>query len=231
MQRQSPGLLIETSTERAIVGYVQDGIVLYKNELPFGLDNSKHLAPAVQTGLRTLGISFKEVAYVAVGIGPGSYTGIRVGAMLAKTLAFVSDIPLIGISTLNCFSSPVEGPFAVLIDAKISGVYAINGIKKDGQIRFLSDPQVLPLDKVDCVLTEKTVVITPRKKSVQEKLEAGYPGISWFEEYPDLNLMASQAEEKLLLGETAKEGMLELMYLRKTQAESEKEKSENLNDG
>jgi tRNA A37 threonylcarbamoyladenosine modification protein TsaB len=57
---------------------------------------------------------------IAVGIGPGSYTGIRVGAALAKTLAYGWNIPLLGFCSLKAFE-----PLPVLIDARMGGFYAL----------------------------------------------------------------------------------------------------------
>lgn len=224
MNVQFPSLLIETSTERAIIGFVKNGVVLYRNELPIGLNNSKYLAPAVEKGLQTLGLTMANVAYVAVGIGPGSYTGIRVGAMLAKTLAYAAEIPLVGVCTLHCFLPMCDGPFTVLIDAKISGAYIISGIKEGQDVRYATDPLVLPLDKIERILQGKMLILTPQEKVLKEKLKTIDQQVRWEEVFPDLLQMARLAEAKFNQGDVAKEGALELMYLRKTQAELEKEK-------
>jgi tRNA threonylcarbamoyladenosine biosynthesis protein TsaB len=223
MKASSPALLIETSTERAIVGFVEKDEILYQYELPVGLNNSKYLAPAVEEGLQALGITMKDVAYVAVGIGPGSYTGIRVGAILAKVLAYAADRPLVGICTLHCFIPVSDGPFAVLIDAKISGAYAIRGIKQGENVSYVTDAQVLPLNKMDDILSEKMLVLTPQEKALKENLSPLYPQICWEQAYPNLLQMAHLATVKLNNGAMALEGDLELMYLRRTQAEIEKE--------
>lgn len=224
MKATSPTLLIETSTERAIVGFVDNDVVLYRYELPVGLNNSKFLAPAVDRGLQALGITMKDVACIAVGIGPGSYTGIRVGATLAKILAYASEVPLVGICTLHCFLPAGDGPFAVLIDAKISGAYVVGGIKQGPCVNYEIDPQALPLNNLDEILSGKMLVLTPQEKGLKEKLEPMYPHILWEQHYPDLLQMARLAKVKLNAGEVAMEGDLELLYLRKTQAEIEKEK-------
>lgn len=224
MKANSPALLIETSTERAIVGVVEKDVILYRYELPVGLNNSKYLAPAVEKGLQTLGIRLNDVAYVAVGIGPGSYTGIRVGAILAKTLAYAAEVPLVGVCTLHCFTPLREGPFAVLIDAKISGAYVISGIKQGENVSYGTDPQVLPLNELDGILLEKMLVLTPQEKILKEKLGSLYPHLCWEQTYPDLLQMARLAAVKFTKGAVAQDGDLELMYLRKTQAEIEKEK-------
>lgn len=223
MKVKAPILLIETSTERAIVGIAQDQTILYQQELPLGLNNSKYLAPAIEEGLKCLGINLKDAGAIAVGVGPGSYTGIRVGAILAKALAFTAEIPLVGLCTLQCFSPPSDGPFTVLIDAKISGVYHISGVKERGAVIFTSEPQVIPLPQLDSLLSQHSLIITPQAKVLQPKLEALTPQALWLQLPPNLLQMASLAQDKLARGLTAEDGSLELLYLRKTQAEIEKQ--------
>lgn len=225
MQEQAPALFIETSTERAIVGFVKDGTVLYKNELPIGLNNSKYLAPAVEEGLQALGLILADAAYIGVGIGPGSYTGLRVGAMLAKSLAYAANIPLVGVCTLQCFAPLSDGPFAVMIDAKISGAYFISGFKSGLKIIYERDPQVLPLENIDSLLKDKMLILTPQDKVLREKLKDIDTQVRWEQAYPDLLQMARLAEQNLARGFVSKDGALELMYLRKTQAELEKERN------
>lgn len=220
-----PILLIETSTERAVVGIVQAGHILYQQPLPVGLNNSRHLGPAVDAGLKQLSLKMIDFDYVAVGIGPGSYTGIRMGVMLAKTLSFAVDIPLVGVCSLQCFTPPNDGTFMILIDAKISGVYTISGVKAGEIIKHTSQPQVLPLNQLE-KQSVSNIIITPWSKQLKEKLPH-FASREWVEVAPDLLQMASLAEESKRQGKITHEGSLELMYLRKTEAELLKNK-ENL---
>ena len=89
-----PVLLIDTATERGIVSIFDQETQLFHADLPYGLNNSKHLLPKIQEGLLSLGLEPKDLHCIACGTGPGSYTGMRVGAMTAKTLSFALEIPL-----------------------------------------------------------------------------------------------------------------------------------------
>lgn len=218
-----PTLLIETGTERAVIGIVEAGELLFQKELPLGLNNAKFLAPAVQEGLQLLKISMSDVSAIAVGIGPGSYTGIRAGAMLAKALAFAAKCPLIGVSTLECFAPTADGPFTVLIDARIGGAYYITGVKEKNEIRHLVKPQVISLDLLAGLLKETRQIVTPKENALKQKVEAHCPTTLWEECAPNLLQMASVAERNRKAGNVSVEEVLELMYLRKTGAELEKE--------
>jgi tRNA threonylcarbamoyl adenosine modification protein YeaZ len=218
-----PSLLIETSTERAVVGIVKAGILLFQKELPLGLNNGKFLAPSIEEGLRELNLSMSGISAIAVGIGPGSYTGIRAGAMLAKALAFAANRPLIGVSTLECFAPTSDGPFTVLIDARIGGAYLIKGVKEKGNIKHSLQPQVVPLELLKNFLNETRHIVTPQAKILKPKLEAFCPDALWEELPPNILQMASVAEQNRIAGHLAVDEALELMYLRKTGAELEKE--------
>lgn len=199
-------LLIETSTERAMVAIVKGEKLLFHAALPFGFQHSRYLLPQIDAGLK-----ISKIEAIAVGIGPGSYTGMRVGAMTAKTLAYASKIPLVGICTLHTFHAKAP----VLIDAKIGGCYLAIGENA---------AEVLPLDQLYNRLQGLSHLVTPHATPLKAKLDLLYPNNPWqWEELaPNPLRMASLAARKLANGEFTLDGHLELLYLRKTQAEIER---------
>ena len=120
-------LLIEASTERGMIAILDKENILFHEELPFGYNNSKYLLPTIEKALHVTNLSVKQLSTIAVGIGPGSYTGIRIAAATAKALSYACKIPLVGICTLEGFVPNRDGSFATIIDAKISGTYLIKG--------------------------------------------------------------------------------------------------------
>ena len=216
-------LLLETSTERGIVAIVEDGALLFHQELPFGLQNSQLILPILSEGLRSTHLNSSDFSMVGVGIGPGSYTGIRVGATIAKTLAFACHLPLIGVCTLDLFIPEEDGVFAAIIDAKIGGAYLQIGCKADGQIIWAQGPMVCLLPQAIELLRKVPVLVTPNAAQLQAKLRALCPDVSWqwVERYPCPLRLASVVGERFVRGEWDKEGQLELLYMRKTQAEIE----------
>lgn len=219
-------LQIETSSERGLASILDGTSVLFTKDLPFGLSNSKYLVPAIHEGFKALGISAKDLQYVGVGIGPGSYTGIRVGAMTAKSIAYSCKIPLIGIGTLSTFVPDTDGPFAAIIDAKIGGAYILKGIKKNGIITYSTQPQVCEIDQLLVYLNDVSVLVTPNSTMLRPKLESLFPQKSWdWQELgPNPSQMGKISLEMYQKGEVSMDGRLELMYLRKTQAELERDK-------
>lgn len=94
-------LNIETSGKICSVAISKDGAIEYQLEDHEGMRHAEVLAPFVEKCMRELERKEQKLDAVAVSIGPGSYTGLRIGLSLAKGLAFSLNIPLIGISTLK----------------------------------------------------------------------------------------------------------------------------------
>lgn len=220
-------LLIETSTEQAIAALVKDGQLLASGDLPFGYSSSKHLLPEIEKALQKCQLKIKDLTAIVVGVGPGSYTGIRVGVATAKALAFAGQKPLIGLCSLETFNPPHEGSFAVLIDAKIGGAFVITGVKKNGNISYTSKAAVVELEKLGDLILPITQLLCPNSSLLQSKLQILYPKNTWvwISCSPDPMLMAARAEEKLAAGVVSQNGEIEILYLRKTQAEIEKERN------
>ena len=71
---------------------------------------SRDLMPAVDELLAQAGVAWDEIEAVAVGLGPGSYTGLRIGVVTAKGLAWASGRPVLGISSLAALVAPHLAP-------------------------------------------------------------------------------------------------------------------------
>lgn len=213
----NPDLVIETATERSLVALISGDKTLFRTDFPFGYKSSRYLLPAIEAGFAEAGLSIQEIGKIVVGVGPGSYTGIRVGAIVAKMLAFTLNKPLIGVSSLKGFVPEAEGPFVVMIDAKISGAYLIKGEKTGEGVRYLSEPSACPIASLEKELSNIKTIVTPNAQKLRPKIEGIYQG-EWQETVPDPLQMAKAA-----LDETAvAPNDLQLLYLRKTQAELEK---------
>lgn len=208
-------LLIETSTERGVIVCLENQQILFSEELPFGLNQSKFLIPALVKH------PVENLSCIGVGIGPGSYTGIRIGVSVAQALAYVWKIPLIGVCSLDGFVPEQDGGFAAILDARIGGAYVRKGIKEGNQVRYLSEPQVCPLEELKGFLGDSTHLITPFAENIKNKMDALYPdnGWIWEERGPEVGILGGIVESLYKQGAWNKRGHLDLLYLRETEAE------------
>ena len=130
----------DTSTAYPSVAVLEDGGLLGEINLNIGLFHSSHLLPTVDYLLRLLSLAKEDINLIAATIGPGSFTGIRVGLSAAKALCFSLKIPFAPVISLDALGLKEMGKTAVGIDAKKGEVFAavyLNG-KRETQPASLS---------------------------------------------------------------------------------------------
>lgn len=98
-------LCIETGTDICSVGIARDGELVSLRESDEGRDHAKKVGVFVDELLRETGISPDELDAVAVGMGPGSYTGLRIGVSFAKGLCYGLGIPLVAVGSLDALAA------------------------------------------------------------------------------------------------------------------------------
>jgi tRNA threonylcarbamoyladenosine biosynthesis protein TsaB len=120
-------LAIDTSTSITAVAVTEGGRVLAEDNAPSEQRHGDVVLPRVQAVLAAASLQLADIELLAVGIGPGSFTGLRVGLATVKGLAFALQKPLRGVSSLEVIASAAlehAQQAAVLIDAFKSEVYA-----------------------------------------------------------------------------------------------------------
>jgi tRNA threonylcarbamoyladenosine biosynthesis protein TsaB len=123
-------LALDTSGDEATVAVVRDEggrrEVLGTAVVGAGMRHGVELFPALERVLRGAAVAPRDVSVVAVGLGPGSYTGLRVGITAARAFAYASGAELLGVPSCDAWagSTPVGArPLAVVLDARIRAVY------------------------------------------------------------------------------------------------------------
>lgn len=112
-------LCIETGTDICSVGIARDGELVSLRESDEGRDHAKKVAVFVDELLSETGISPDELDAVAVGMGPGSYTGLRIGVSFAKGLCYGLQIPLVAIGSLDALTEvAIEDNEAGILDVE-----------------------------------------------------------------------------------------------------------------
>jgi tRNA threonylcarbamoyladenosine biosynthesis protein TsaB len=126
-------LSIETSSPICSIALhkVEDGHLLGQSELRLEKSHSTHLTVLIEQLVANTGHTVRDLAAVAVSDGPGSYTGLRIGAAAAKGLCFALDIPLVAVGTLPALAHQVAARmpradtylYAPMLDARRQEVY------------------------------------------------------------------------------------------------------------
>jgi len=120
-------LALDTSTATASIALCDGAAVLAEAALAVGRKRGEHLPDAIAWLLGTLGMKPAEVEGFAVGLGPGSFTGLRSGLALVKGLALPVERPVVGVSSLHALAAAAvghRGPVLPVIDAHKGEVYS-----------------------------------------------------------------------------------------------------------
>ena len=117
---------MDTSTAQVAVAVGGEAGVLAEVRLTGGRRHAEQLAPAVEYVLREAGVDVRDVDAFALGIGPGLFTGLRVGLTTAKVMAASLGRPVVPVSSLELVALPVRhvtGVVVAVTDARRSEVY------------------------------------------------------------------------------------------------------------
>jgi tRNA threonylcarbamoyl adenosine modification protein YeaZ len=114
----STSLVIDTSTSRTIVGLVKDGQIIWQGFHDGATDHGNAVASLAKQGL-AMGVNPDRVV---VGMGPGPFTGLRVGIAFARAFAAARNIPVIGICSLDAIVVE-QDEYTVAIDARRKEIY------------------------------------------------------------------------------------------------------------
>jgi tRNA threonylcarbamoyl adenosine modification protein YeaZ len=150
-------LAFDTATHAVTVALhtgTADGEVVASSTVVDALRHGELLAPGIQRVLVEAGCRPRDLTAIAVGVGPGPFTGLRVGIMTARTMAAVLEIPVRGVCTLDVVAAAVSdqaGGFRVATDARRKEVY---WAAYDGTGRRTTAPAV---DRPDDVFSDGPV--------------------------------------------------------------------------
>lgn len=142
-------LAADTSTSINTVAVCRDGALLAETVVQCGRLHAERLIDTVDWVLGEAGMVLSGIDLLAVTVGPGSFTGLRIGAATWKGLAFSADRPLIGVPTLDAMVVP--GPYAdmlvcPLLDARMQEIYGAVYRFSAGERERLTPDRVCPVE-------------------------------------------------------------------------------------
>lgn len=152
-------LAIDSSAKAASVALTENGVVIGESFLNVGLTHSETLMPAIEFVLNNTKTKPDDIDFYSLTVGPGSFTGIRIGAAAVKGMAQAQDKKCIGVSSLEAIAYPYrdsDGIVCSVMDARCSQVYC--AAFKKGE-RLFEDKAVL-IEELFSILKEYDEKIT-----------------------------------------------------------------------
>lgn len=142
-------LAIDTSNYVLGVALLEENQVLGEYITNLKKNHSVRIMPAIQTLMKDCGKEPADLTKIVVAKGPGSYTGVRIGVTIAKTLAWTLNIPLVGVSSLEILAAGTgryfNGYVAPLFDARRGQVYTALYQYQDGRLIAVKQDQLVML--------------------------------------------------------------------------------------
>ena len=139
-------LTLDTSNDILGLGLIKDGQVLAQMTTKVKQDHSSRLMPAIVNLLAQVDVEAKDLTEIIVAQGPGSYTGIRIGVTVAKSLAWALDIPVKGVSSLEVLAYQANyfnGKIIPFFDARRGNVFAGIYESDSGKIKeYVTDSNI-----------------------------------------------------------------------------------------
>ena len=149
-------LALDSSATVATVALCEDDRLLAEYTLNNGNTHSETLLPMVESVLRSYGITVRDVDLFAASNGPGSFTGVRIGAATLKGLAFGAGKPCLGVSTLEAIAENLSvraGLICPVMNARRSQVYTAL-FRSDGEtLTRLRDDEAISIEELDELLS------------------------------------------------------------------------------
>ena len=228
-------LAIESSSLVASVAIVEDGVTMAEYTANFKKTHSQTLLPMIDAMVELLGVDLATIDAIAVSGGPGSFTGLRIGSATAKGLGLALNKPLIHVPTLdgtayNLYGA--KGLICPIMDARRNQVYTgIYRFEKDFEVVMEQDAMDMGelIDKLNEM--GERVIFLGDGVPVHEKLIAERMTVPY--DFAPANVNRQRAASVAALGAVYfAEGKIETAadhgpdYLRKSQAEREREERE-----
>ena len=144
-------LAFDSTAKAASVAVCDDEKLLALYNIDNGLTQSELLLPMAENILKSLKLSFSDVDLLACAVGPGSFTGVRIGVALVKGIAFGRNIPCVAVSTLDELAENLRGLNGIIVpcmDARRAQVYTATYRGKDGALEKLTEDRAIAISEL-----------------------------------------------------------------------------------
>jgi tRNA threonylcarbamoyladenosine biosynthesis protein TsaB len=214
-------LFVDIAFGEGVFSLWEEGRVVEERRLP--LSESRQPCAVWEELLRKHHLRVEDIEVLSSGIGPGSYTGIRSAISTAKGVAFVRSIPIVPLSSLILFIPCQDGTYTVIADGGIGGIFLQEVERKNGQW-IVGGARLTDISELE-------------KRSAKETFIS--PSVDWImQKHPNAHLLATATQphrahtmaaaevciQQFNQGNICSSTTILPLYLRKTQAEIERER-------
>lgn len=225
-------LAADTSTPYLTVALCQDDTILVEKTELANRQHAEKILLWVDSILTENNVALDDIDLFAVSIGPGSFTGLRVGVSAWKGLAAGINKPILGVPTLDGLAAQIEmesGTLCTILDAKMDEVYAAIYAFESGERQILHAATVDSIDAIIQRCPADTIFIGDGVTKYMEDLKQHFPDDQLFPSDYDAPSAAAIANEAFRRcsrdGDIPSERVAPL-YLRKSQAEENRDQQE-----
>jgi len=229
-------LALDTSTNVATIAILEDDVIIGEYSCNIGKTHSQRLMPMIQNLLEKVNLCATDMDAFSASIGPGSFTGLRIGVTTVKAMAFAANKPVISVYTLDALAFNVSMSKALIcpmIDARNSNVFTAIYRFVNGKLERLTDYLGIHINELANIIRpmEGEIVLLGDACSMHKDYFALELG-ERVNIAPPNTALAKASSVAMLARNAFLEGKLEScydmvpFYLRKTQAEREREMSE-----
>lgn len=145
-------LALETSGRQGSIALAEDGVAIAVEQFDYGLQNAARILPLIDGLCRKQNWVPADLRELAISIGPGSFTGLRIGVTLVKTLAYVTGAKVIPVQTVDVLAenAPTEAcELIIVLDAKRGQIFTSRLVRENAQWKQVEPPH---LDRLSDVL-------------------------------------------------------------------------------
>jgi len=217
---------IETATMTGGLALIDEEKLISEYTLNMKTTHSSRLMPALDWILKDASLDKNQINGIAISIGPGSFTGLRIGLATAKGLAMGLNIPLVTVPTLDALANNATySPYQIcpVLDARKKEVYFAFYRYADNILTRESPYQVISPDKLIDQINEKTIMLGDGLNIYGELFKEKLGDLAIFirnsQRLPKASVIAELGLSKLKAGEIADLASSEPLYIRRADAE------------
>ncbi len=216
---------IESATESVGVSLASSDGVLASVEISRGRRHAESIVPCVQFVCERAEVDLPEIGAIAIDVGPGLFTGMRVGIATAKSLAMALGIPMVPMTSLEVLAAgePSSDDIIVpVVDARKSEVFWAMYRRSEHGLDLLHQPTVGSVDDLisDLMARDQSAVcIGDGAHRYRDDITAGFNCEIGDTRHPSAAVLAGEGVRRAIRDETVEEHLVEPVYLRQPDAQ------------